>query len=718
MPTGAVADSTLEISANQEQSQGKTPVSDLRIGGLEAPQKGSTFPTEATVVTAEGISWQVAVLWTDQNGIPVSGIAGEGPYYPVIVFFVPTEYTVRGIDGKPGSIILRLDDSVLALFGTDSVFSVVDADRSITYILSGKANVSVAQREASTVPSQTVPGLPEKFRAPEDSFRNPNYVDPSIEENAADTEENPDPAEDTPSEKDGTEEPAPADEERLAAKDNEDKPAEQKPTDKDSALSTEPDGRLGAAENRIPEIVSIHCAKTATDALDIKELAELVDMVKYRIQPQAVELLRKSFPAYEEAANNGQLGSQLGLYVYLDKGDDDGVPVHGAAGKGEAAFVGAYYDKDENNNTVYKYILAVNTRFLVMEDENGNPIMDEKTGKAKLKQKDTDLAELENTIIHEMMHAFMDDYNRTVMSGTVDPVLVTDPGTSGLAAEDEERFAVQSEFPTWFKEGLATSVENNYASRFDSYNLLSYAGEGRISEWYTPEILRNAYVTTAFKPTLNEGVYERIFDLTNKDCDVYVTGFLACLYLGELAANRAGNSSEYIGADGYNAYKSEIIRDGVNSMLERLHNGETLDAIIRDISNDGFADAKDFEQKFIKRDDDSAAFCSGYLNYMRALSQDKTRKYLPNGSILYPFDTDYVTPLDRTKDGQSRLFQIVDSNDVVPSTADMQYVLDAGTSVSYDEYQMCLKVVAEERVQLAAQQAVANEIAGVGSGCV
>ena len=215
LPTGAVADSTLEISAEPEESHGKTAVSDLRITGLEVPQKGSSFPTEATVVTEEGISWQVAVLWTDQNGIPVSGIAGEGPYYPVIVFFVPTEYTVRGIDGKPGSIILRLDDSVLALFGTDSVFSVVDADKNITYILSGKANVSVAQREASTVPSQPVPGLPEKFRAPEDSFRNPNYVDPSIEENTADTEENPGPSEDTSSEKDGTVEPAPADAHRF-----------------------------------------------------------------------------------------------------------------------------------------------------------------------------------------------------------------------------------------------------------------------------------------------------------------------------------------------------------------------------------------------------------------------------------------------------------------------------------------------------------------------
>ena len=583
VPTGAVADSTLEISANQEQSQGKTVVSDLRITGLEAPQKGSSFPTEATVVTAEGISWQVAVLWTDQNGVPVSGTAGEGPYYPVIVFFVPTEYTVRGIDGKPGSIVLRLDDSVLALFGTDSVFSVIDADRSITYILSGRANASVAQREASTVLSRPVPGLPEKFRAPEDSFLNPNYVDPSIEEKAGATEENPNMAENAASVEDGTERPAPADDERPATEGNENEPAEQRPADEGSALSAGPDGQSGAAENQMPEIVSIHCAKTATDALDIKELAELVDMIKYRIQPQAVELLRKSFPAYEDAANNGQLGSQIGLYVYLDKGDDDGVPVHGAAGNGEAAFISAYYDKDENNNIDYKYILAVNTRFLVMEDENGNTVTDEKTGKAKLKQTDADLAELENTIIHEMMHAFMDDYNRTGMSGAVDPVLHTDPGTTGLEAQDEERLVVQSEFPTWFKEGLATSVENNYATRFDSYNLLSYAGEGRISEWYTPEVLRNAYVTTAFKTTLNGPVDERCFDMSNKDCDVYVTGYLACLYLGELAANRAGNSSEYVGADGYNAYKSEIIRDGVNSMLERLHNGETLDTIIRDI---------------------------------------------------------------------------------------------------------------------------------------
>ena len=58
------------------------------------------------------------------------------------------------------------------------------------------------------------------------------------------------------------------------------------------------------AEAFIPEIVTIHCSKTATDAMDTQDLAKLVDLIKYRIQPQAVELLRTSFPAYDEAAQN------------------------------------------------------------------------------------------------------------------------------------------------------------------------------------------------------------------------------------------------------------------------------------------------------------------------------------------------------------------------------------------------------------------------------
>ena len=131
--------------------------------------------------------------------------------------------------------------------------------------------------------------------------------------------------------------------------------------------------------------------------------------------------------------------------------------------------------------------------------------------------------------------------------------------------------------------------------------------------------------------------------------------------------------------------------------------------MIRDISNGEFADTTDFEQKFIKGSDDSAAFCAGYLNYMRALSQDESREFLPSGSVLFPFDADYSSPLDGTKDGESNLFRIADSNELVESTADMSY--DAGRSLSYNEYIMELRVVEEEKAKFTAQTETINAIA-------
>ena len=159
LPVRANAEAPVEIHAGAAEEQNKTVLTDLRITGLSAPQPGQPFPAQATVVSAEGVSWQIPVLWTDANGIPVSGIAGEGPYFPVLVFFVPAEYAVRGSDGKIGSFQLTVDPSVLALFGTDNLFSVYDADRGITYILNGKTNAAVVQREESVMPSEPVPGL-------------------------------------------------------------------------------------------------------------------------------------------------------------------------------------------------------------------------------------------------------------------------------------------------------------------------------------------------------------------------------------------------------------------------------------------------------------------------------------------------------------------------------------------------------------------------------
>ena len=478
------------------------------------------------------------------------------------------------------------------------------------------------------------------------------------------------------------------------------------------------------AEAFIPEIVTIHCSKTATDAMDTQDLAKLVDLIKYRLQPQAVELLRTSFPAYDEAAQNNQLGSQIGLYVYYEKGDKDGIEEHEGIMDGALASVTSYYDEREDGTAVYKYILQVNARSFTEVDEQGNPILDEATGKSRLSTKEADLAELEGTIVHEMMHMFMHDYNRSGMSGVVDPDVI------GMGREfSQESFDAYSEhqkrvsFPVWFMEGLATSIENNYRFRLESFNLLSYAGPGLFGDWYTPENLKNAYTTTSFQVDPNQPDVQRYFELETgekgingnpevKSIDAqYVTGYLACLYLGELAANSEGKTSAYRGDDGNTALDSSVLRDGINTVLRRLHEGETLDAVIEDISNGAFADTTDFEQKFIKGSDDSAIFCTDFLNYMRSLAQDETREFLPTGSILFPFDSDYSGPFDRTKDGESNLFRIVDSNVMEESTADMSYVADAGRSLSYDEYIVELRVIEEEKAKVSAQVSKVNEIA-------
>jgi len=75
-------------------------------------------------------------------------------------------------------------------------------------------------------------------------------------------------------------------------------------------------------------LVDIYCAQTARDALSDDDLEYLLDLVLTKLQPQAVELLLEKFPAFRAAADQGQIGREIGLYVYYEKGDSDGKPEH------------------------------------------------------------------------------------------------------------------------------------------------------------------------------------------------------------------------------------------------------------------------------------------------------------------------------------------------------------------------------------------------------
>ena len=122
-------------------------------------------------------------------------------------------------------------------------------------------------------------------------------------------------------------------------------------TDEPSATG---DATEGIAETAQPTLVDIYCAQTARDALSDEDLAWLIDLVINRLEPQAVNLLIDRFPAFRAAADKGEIGTQIGLYIYYNKGDADGDPAHVIDAEGTLAYVddrsvmvgGASYSSD------------------------------------------------------------------------------------------------------------------------------------------------------------------------------------------------------------------------------------------------------------------------------------------------------------------------------------------------------------------------------------
>ena len=410
--------------------------------------------------------------------------------------------------------------------------------------------------------------------------------------------------------------------------------------------------------------------------METEQLAKLVDLIRFRIQPQAVNILLDRFPAFREAYDDGLIGEQLGFYIYSKTGDKDGIPSHQGMKPTWTAFASSRLTWQEDQYMEYAYLMALNTRYLFETDANNYFIKDPETGKYVLTEDEKRLQQLENTIIHEMLHIFMNDYNRVGMTGTLYPEQWRD---SELTRDEKYAMRNEAMFPTWFKEGLACSVQNTYQYRYESLQLFSYIGEGQFADEYTPEVVLNAYGTTFFRPDMSRRGYESHLDLETSDDNSirnkvnaqYTTGYLACLYLGELAARKGGDTSISADESWDLRMESEPLRLGIDSILKRLHDGETLDEVIADLSDGRFVDTTDFEESFVKGDEDSLDFCVTYLNYMRELSQQPNREYLAHGSILLDFDLDYGSPIDRNVQGAENAYVITDSNNVVPSTVEL-----------------------------------------------
>ena len=658
---------------NHVQGTRAAQVSGLVIGDVDAPEAGERLDDTARVATAEGEGWDIPVLWVS-DGLDIATEAREGEsYLPVLAFFLPSDVAVRDVD-QTGGFVVTLEDDLMRLFRGREIISVYDEATGITYILPASLRSFFDRAQAG----QATVADPTEFQVAK---------------------------------------PAPSDETTPGPEPDTEEPEAEPDSDADPEV--EPPAR-----NRL---IDIYCARSAQDALSDDDLTFLIDLIINKLQPQAVNLLLDRFPSLAAGGKAGEIGTDIGLYIYYKKGDRDGDPAHESASGKALAYVSGQYLSRSGDVPRYGYVIGVNAGSFVHKDAR------DRDGRNVLVREGSTMNNLENTIVHELFHALMDDFNRTGMAGAV---RASDAITDFNNISTRQNAVWEAvHYPLWFVEGTASAVENVFQYRLDTFKVLMQenargaACSKEAIHWnYFSGKLDGDFLYFPLTYAAHDGERDEDGDIIDADASRYVTGYLAVLYLGELAARKAPEIGTSVGtsASGLTVFSSEKIRLGLDSILARLHDGETLDQVIADISP--YKNVDEFEGKFIQgaveeRDDgpyyvfdDSTQFVSDFLTFMNALENDDDYQYHPNGSILFEFYRDFTTPLDRSKEAQSDYLKIVESNTYVDSTVPDGVALASGGKSALDpSLQAAADDEADDALPLAAK-ASAQEDAATGEG--
>ena len=323
----------------------------------------------------------------------------------------------------------------------------------------------------------------------------------------------------------------------------------------------------GTAETTQPTLTDIYCAQTAREALTDEDLTWLIDLIVNKLEPQAVNLLLDKFPAFRTAADKGEIGTQIGLYIFFAKGDKDGDPAHDIEAEGALAYV------DDASARIdgalrYSYMIGVNAAALVKRDDEGTALVDPATGRYILARSGEGFETFVNTIVHEMFHAFMNDYNRLGMFGTAG---LANRQTDASGDWKNPRTAAEcaaTRFPAWFIEGSASAMENVYQYRNGEFHLLSRDLTGSTPVDNVLDNYLNArYLGTPvyFDLKYCDGVDADGNEVDNS-CANYVSGYLAVLYLSDLANMHVSGGGSAVGPtkNGRLAISNDKLRTGLN----------------------------------------------------------------------------------------------------------------------------------------------------------
>ena len=248
---------------------------------------------------------------------------------------------------------------------------------------------------------------------------------------------------------------------------------------------------------------------------------QLKQILKEEIVPNAVLAIKDAYaPAFDFLEDSG-----IGI----------GLKIGGNAeiGTGTLAYVGVGYSYYSDNTMVpdfLSYQLAVNVDYLHFNTDGTLT--------------DTSRNELEVTIVHEMVHGFMDEALTNGMIGVVNDSLAGDG------------------YPKWFKEGMAQSASGGY---YDGNDFVRALG---INTSSTEAQIETALTNEPLGGASNESNYG--------------TGYLATMYLGYLA--------------GGSTLSASAIKTGLGKILADLRSGDSLQTIVQNLAR--YASLSDFQNNF------------------------------------------------------------------------------------------------------------------------
>lgn len=251
-------------------------------------------------------------------------------------------------------------------------------------------------------------------------------------------------------------------------------------------------------------------------------------MLEEEIVPQAVMGIMNTFSSTFGYLNGSSIG--IGLNLYQDNSNTL------ASVTLKAAYsTGVVNGQPSVTDTDLTYTLSINLKTLF--DSSGNLVEESRNN-------------LEVTVIHEMMHAMMDEALTT--------------GMLGLAGSGSKITA----FPGWFKEGMAQVAAGGCYDGNDWVNGLGGLG-----------------ITSATPNSTIRSVLAGNAIGSNSTPSNYGTGYLASMYLGYLAGGGGSVSASGIQA-------------GVDKLLDEIKQGSSLDDAIKKLTNGQFQDTSDFEARF------------------------------------------------------------------------------------------------------------------------